>query len=136
MAEWKIVNAADIKPFQPSPEYSSKLLTGDEMAGRQVININEGMLIGGARTHGAAHTETEIYYILQGTSDLWLDHDCIPVKPGDVIIIPPGVFHWIDNRRNHDPFVILTLWHRQEDNGMYFKRLQAWGKSMKAINED
>ena len=136
MADWKIVNAENLKPFWIGEVYSSKLLTGDEMAGRQVININEGTLIGGARIEGAAHEETEIYYIINGTGDVWLDDDCIHVKPGDIIIIPPGVFHWIDNRMNDQPFVLFTLWHRQEDNGVYHKRLEAWGKSVKTIDEE
>lgn len=42
--------------------YSSKLLTGDEMAGFPVININEGILKGGHRTGGGVHDETELYY--------------------------------------------------------------------------
>lgn len=136
MAEWKLVNAKDIKPFSGSDVYSSKLLTGDEMAGRQVININEGTLAARARTKGQKHEETEIYYIIKGRGDVWLDDDCVHVVPGDIIIIPPGVSHWIDNRMSDEPFILHTYWHRQEDNGMYFRRLNAWGKSMKRIDEE
>mgnify|MGYP001010179777 CR=1 FL=1 len=136
MAGWKLVNSKDIKPFWTSDVYCSKLLTGDEMAGRQVININEGTLLGGARTGGAAHEETEIYYIVSGSGDVWLDDDCVHAVPGDIIIIPPGPFHWIDNRMNKVPFVLHTYWHRQEDNDVYHKRLKAWGTSMKRINEE
>ncbi|MDD5017423.1 MAG: cupin domain-containing protein [Eubacteriales bacterium] len=136
MAEWKLINAENVKPFCLGEVYSSKLLTGDEMAGRQVININEGTLAAGARTSGAAHEKTEIYYIVKGSGDVWLDNDCVHVKPGDIIIIPPDVFHWIDNRMNDEPFVLFTLWPRQEDNGVYQVRLKAWGKSMKTIDEE
>lgn len=57
MAEWKHINAENLKPFYPSPEegYGSKLLTGGQLAGSDVININEGTLVGGGRTSGAAH---------------------------------------------------------------------------------
>jgi len=138
MAEWKHINAENLKPFYPSPEegYGSKLLTGGQLAGSDVININEGTLVGGGRTSGAAHEKTEIYYIVRGQGDVWLDDDCLHVKPGDIIVIPPGVFHWIDNRMNQEPFVLHTYWHRQEDNGLYHRRLQEWGTSVKRIDEE
>ena len=64
MSDWKLVNAENVKPFVCDETYSSKMLTGDEMAGRPVININEGTLAAGCRTAGGAHEETEIYYIV------------------------------------------------------------------------
>jgi quercetin dioxygenase-like cupin family protein len=137
MAEWIHVNAENLEPFSPVPggDYSSKLLTGGQLAGSDIININEGTLAGGGRTAGGAHEKTEIYYIVRGTGDVWLDSDCVHVKPGDVIVIPPGVFHWIDNRMNTEPFVLHTYWHRQEDNGMYYSRLEAWGTPVKRSDE-
>jgi mannose-6-phosphate isomerase-like protein (cupin superfamily) len=137
MAEWRHINAEDLKPFYPASDklYSSKLLTGGRLAGSDVININEGTVVGGGRTSGAAHEKTEIYYIVRGKGDVWLDNDCVHVKPGDVIVIPPGVFHWIDNQMNKEPFVLHTYWHRQEDNGTYYKRLQEWGTSVKKMDE-
>ena len=131
MADWKMINSEQLEPYVCDEVYSSKLLTGDELAGLPVININEGTLIGGARTGGGVHDETEFYYIVKGIGDVWLDDDCVHVKPGDIIIIPPGVFHWIDNRMNKDPFVLFTLWQKQEFNGVYHERLKAWGTSYK-----
>lgn len=136
MSEWKLVNAENVKPFVCDETYSSKMLTGDEMAGRPVININEETLAAGCRTAGGAHEDTEIYYIVEGTGFVWLDEDQIAVKPGDIIVIPPHCFHWIDNTRNDKPFRLFTFWPRQELNGVYFERLKAWGTSVKFIDED
>jgi quercetin dioxygenase-like cupin family protein len=136
MADRTPINAENIKPFACNESYSSKLLTGGELAGEPIININEGTLTGGERTGGAAHDKTEIYYIVRGSGDVWLDEDRYPVKPGDIIIIPPGVFHWIDNRMNREPFVLFTFWHRQEDNGVYHKRLKEWGVTVKTIDQE
>ena len=133
--KWTLVNAENVKPFVCDDAYSSKMLTGDEMAGMQVININEGTLKPGCRTEGGVHDETEIYYIVDGQGDVWLDEDRIPVKNGDVIIIPPHVFHWIDNTKSDKPFVLFTLWHRQEQNGVYFERKKAWGTSVKNLDD-
>ena len=87
--KWSFVNAENVVPYVCDETYSSKQLTGDELAGFPVININEGTLKGGCRTGGGAHEDTEIYYIVEGSGILWLDEDSIPVKPGDIIVIPP-----------------------------------------------
>ena len=134
--EWKLINAENLEPFACDEVYSSKLLTGDEMAGFPVININEGTLKGGHRTGGGVHDETELYYIVEGTGIVWLDEDAVHVKPGDIIIIPPHVFHWIDNTMNKTDFKLFTLWPDQKQNGVYFERMKAWGKSMKYVDED
>ena len=126
--QWKLVNSQNVKPYVCGPEYSSRMLTGDEMAGFPVININEGTLQPKTRTGGGAHEETEIYYIVRCADNtfVWLDDDCLPVKPGDVIIIPPHVFHWIDNTQSDSPFVLFTVWPRQEQNELYHIRQKAW----------
>ena len=63
--QWTLVNAENVVPYVCDETYSSKQLTGDEMAGFPVININEGTLKGGCRTSGGAHENTEIYYIVE-----------------------------------------------------------------------
>lgn len=68
-------------------------------------------------------------------ADVWLDDDRIPVKNGDIIVIPPHVFHWIDNRRSSKPFVLFTLWPKQEQNGVYFSRKEAWGTSVAYVDD-
>lgn len=65
--KWSFVNAENVVPYVCDETYSSKQLTGDELAGFPVININEGTLKGGCRTGGGAHEDTEIYYIVEGT---------------------------------------------------------------------
>lgn len=139
MAEWKLVNSENVVPYVCDDTYSSKMLTGDEMAGRQVININEGTLKAGCRTAGDAHEEQEIYYMVDCDKDtyVWMDDDRIPVKNGDIIVIPPHVFHWIDNTKGTKPFVLFTFWPKQEQNGVYFVRKEAWGgTSVKYLDDD
>ena len=64
MSDWKLVNAETVKPFVCDETYSSKMLTGDEMAGRPVININEGTLAAGCRTAGGAHESSSFRRIV------------------------------------------------------------------------
>ncbi|MCE5343903.1 MAG: cupin domain-containing protein [Eubacteriales bacterium] len=134
---WKLVNAENVEAFVCDKTYSSKMLTGDEMAGQQVININEGTLQPYCRTEGGEHDETELYYIVSAKAGtfVWLDNDCVPVKNGDIIVIPPHVFHWIDNTKSDEPFVLFTLWPKQEQNGVFFARQKAWGTSVRVKNE-
>ena len=58
------------------------------------------------------------------------------VKPGDIIVIPPHTFHWFDNTMNEEEFKIFTLWPEQEQNEVYFVRREAWGTSMKYVDEN
>jgi mannose-6-phosphate isomerase-like protein (cupin superfamily) len=85
---------------------------------------------------GGVHEDTEIYYILEGAGDVVLDDVPIPVKPGDMIVIPGGVHHWIDNRKSDKPFRLFTFWPKQEQNGVYFERLKAWGTSVRYVDEN
>lgn len=136
MSNWKLTNSENVKAFVCDDTYSSKMLTGDEMAGRPVININEGTLKSGCRTAGGEHEETEIYYVVSCLdADVWLDDTCLRVKNGDIIVIPPHVHHWIDNTRSDQPFVLFTLWQKQEQNGVYFARNAAWGTSVALVDE-
>ena len=138
--EWVKVNADEVVGYhsQKDSQYVSKLLTGDEMAGFPIININEGVLAAHGRTGGAAHEQCEIYYMLDvgENSFVVLDDEYIPVRNGDIIVIPGGTFHWIDNTQCDRPFRLLTLWDRQELNTMYFKRKAEWGKSMRYIKDE
>ena len=51
-------------------------------------------------------------------------------------MIPPHVFHWIDNSKGARPHKIFTFWPRQEQNGMFFIREKAWGTSVKNVDDD
>jgi mannose-6-phosphate isomerase-like protein (cupin superfamily) len=140
MAKWKLVNAENVQPYVCDDVYSSKMLTGDEMAGQQTININEGTLKPGGTTkgdgRGGVHEETEIYYIIEGKGDVVLDDVPVPVKAEDIIIIPGGVYHWIDNSKSDKPFRLFTLWPKQEQNGVYHERLKKWGTSVKNVDNE
>ena len=136
--KWTLVNSENVVALECGPEYSSKMLTGDEMAGFPVMNINEGTLIPFSRTGGGAHEETEIYYMVDcgDPSYVVLDDEYVKVKNGDIIIIPPHVFHWIDNTKCDNPFKLFTFWPRQEQNEVFFIREKAWGTSVKNIDPD
>ncbi len=130
--KWTMVNSENVKPFVCDETYSSKMLTGDEMAGLPVMNINEGTLVPGRNTGGGAHEETEIYFVLSCGSPcyVWLDDERLSVKNGDIIVIPPHVIHWIENEGCDQPFKLMTFWSREEQNETALNRRAAWGTTM------
>ena len=132
MQKGKKINAKALLPFGDDV-YSSRLLSGGELDGKPVININDGRLAPRQRTEGAAHEKTEIYYILscaEGTAT-YVGEERIETEAGDVIIIPPNTFHWIDNTQSDEIYHILTFWPKQEENGVFHHRQKAWGESFR-----
>ncbi len=133
------INADEVVAFKKNPDsvYGSRMLTGDEMAGFPVVNINDGVLAPYSRTGGAAHEDVEIYYMLDVGEDcaVVLDDEPIPVRNHDIIVIPAGVNHWIDNTRCDKPFRLLTIWDRQELNETYHHRFEAWGEAMRYVKD-
>lgn len=137
------INRDMIEGFVCDDVYTSYMMTGDELLneGEHMINCNVGTLKAGARLAGSAHEEMEIYYVVDcaegakvvtGQDIPGEDEETVyDVKPGDFIVIPGGVFHWIDNRTCDKEFTIMTMWPKQEQNGCYFARKEAWGKSFK-----
>jgi len=130
--KWKLINSENVEPYVCSNVHNSTLLTGDEMAGFPVININEGVMQPGGCNmgedgKGPTHEETEIFYIIEGEAYLVLDGESVKVKADDILVLPGGTSHWIDNRKGTKPFRFLTFWSKQEQNAMYFARKKAWG---------
>ena len=104
------------------------------------INLNQGDLAPGTRLPGGRHEKAEIYYVVKcqegaevitGTNEPGDEEIHYKVKPNDIIYIPGGVFHWIDNRMCDEPFTVTTMWPKQEDNEMYHVRFNDWGTSFR-----
>ncbi len=136
MTTAKIIHPSQVKPYVADQSYSSKMLLDDLVAGVEAINVNEGTLRGGGKTGGGVHEENEIYYVVKGEAVLHLDDEVFDIRPGDLIFIPAGVFHSLDNKSATEEFVLLTLWQRAVYNEMWHIRMKAWGKSFKTIDEE
>jgi len=137
------LNRDMIEGFVCDDVYTSYMMTGDELLDNteKVVNVNMGTLKAGARLAGGHHDDTEIYYVVDcapgakvvtGQDIPGEDEETVyDVKPGDFIVIPGGVHHWIDNRTCDKEFTIMTMWPTQEQNGCYHSRKEAWGTSFK-----
>lgn len=43
------------------------------------------------------HKSTELYYILEGNGSMQIDGETSPVRPGQIVLIPPGAVQHIEN---------------------------------------
>ena len=126
-----------VKPLIFGKEYESRMILDHVITGRDdVIQINHGTVKAGYALGGATHEEDEIYYILSGHGKLKLNEDIVDVSANQVIFIPAGCFHALDNRDSDEDLCILTFWRDWRFNDAYETRLKLWGKSFKTIDED
>ena len=136
------INADMLEPYC-SEVYRSTMLMGEELTSEPgTINVNHGVVSPHARLGGGVHEDAELYFVFRCDEGaavvLGKDNDekRLEVKPGDLIYIPGGLFHWIDNRPCDHEFLIITLWPKQEQNEMYFVRKEAWGECFRFKKEN
>lgn len=131
------VDVNNVKPLVFGKEYESRMILDHVITGRDgVIQMNHGTVKAGCALGGAAHEEDEIYYILSGRGKLKLDEEIVNVAPDQVVFIPAGCFHALDNSESDEDMCILTFWKDWRFNDAYEARLKAWGKSFKTVDEE
>ena len=131
------VDVKKVKPLIFGKEYESRMILDHVITGRDdVIQINHGTVKAGYALGGATHEEDEIYYILSGHGKLKLNDEIVDVSANQVIFIPAGCFHALDNRNSNEDLCILTFWRDWRFNDAYEARLKLWGKSFKTVDED
>ncbi len=131
------VDVNKVKPLSFGESYDSRMILDHEITGRDnVIQINHGTVKPGFALGGGVHEEDEIYYILSGKGKLQLDDEIIDVYPDQIIFIPAGCFHALDNRESDEEMKILTFWRDYRFNEAYEERVKQWGKSFKTIDEE
>lgn len=130
------VEVAKVKPLLFGEEYESRMILDHVITGRDnVIQINHGTVKAGYALGGGVHEEDEIYYILSGKGKLQLDEQIVDVAGGQVIFIPAGCFHALDNRDSDEDMCILTFWRDWRFNDAYEERIRQWGTSFKTVDE-
>lgn len=131
------VEVAKVKPLLFGEEYESRMILDHVITGRDnVIQINHGTVKAGYALGGGVHEEDEIYYILSGKGKLQLDEQIVDVAGGQVIFIPAGCFHALDNRDSDEDMCILTFWRDWRFNDAYEERIRQWGTSFKTVDEE
>ncbi len=130
------VSVSKVMPLELGGVYESRMILDHVITGRDnVIQINHGTVAPGAALGGDTHEEDEIYYILGGKGKLRLDDQVIDVARDQVIFIPAGVFHALDNSGSDEPLTLLTFWRDWRFNEAYAKRVELWGTSWRTVEE-
>lgn len=62
----------------------------------------------GVESH--SHNYYELYFFLQGSITMHIGDKHFPLKPGDVILIPPGIPHYIDCHDKDIPYRRFVFW--------------------------
>lgn len=132
-----VVDVERVKPLCFGDSYESRMILDHVITGRDgVIQINHGTVKPDFALDGATHEEDEIYYILSGHGKCQLGDEIVDIKPNQVIYIPAGTFHALDNRGSDENLEILTFWKDYRFNDAYEERIRQWGTSFKTIDED
>ena len=131
-----VVNVNKVKPLSFGESYDSRMILDHVITKRDnVIQMNHGTVKAGYALDGGVHEEDAIYYILSGKGKLTLDDEIIDVYPDQVIFIPAGCFHALDNSESDTDMKILTFWRDYRFHEAYDERVRQWGTSFKTIDE-
>ena len=131
-----VVDVDKVKPLRMG-DYQSRMLLDHVITGRDnVIQINHGVVDPGCTLGGGVHDEDEIYYILSGKGKLKLDDKVVDVYANQVVFIPAGCFHALDNSESAEELKILTFWRDYRFNEAYEERMKIWGKSFVTVDEE
>jgi mannose-6-phosphate isomerase-like protein (cupin superfamily) len=64
--------------------------------------------IGDSRKH--VHRKTiEYYYVTEGAGEIELDDEVVPITKGDLVVVPPGVWHTSRPFPGHELHVLLVV---------------------------
>jgi mannose-6-phosphate isomerase-like protein (cupin superfamily) len=64
--------------------------------------------IGDSKKHVHRRT-TEYYYVTEGLGEIELDGQTVPIAKGDLVIVPPGVWHTSRPVPGHELHVLLVV---------------------------
>jgi quercetin dioxygenase-like cupin family protein len=139
-----IIKALKVAPFAlPGDEslYQSRMLIDRSNSESEKLQINHFTLHPGCRTAGGIHKAPydEVYYVLEGMALLHLDDQVHEIECNDLVFIPGGTFHSLDNKSDTEDFVILAVWPLHPEKGVneiYDLRIQSWGKSFMLCSPD
>ena len=140
------IRPSRVKPYICSEAYTSYMLLDHTNSQASNVHVNKGVLKKGtallpSSKHGDPGQEenNETYIILKGSCRLEIGEDELFLEAGDIIFIPAGTYHGLDNRQGKEDVELLTVWSKVPAAGIneaYDMRLEEWGKSYKTIDED
>lgn len=138
------VRPSRVKPY-PTGVYTSRMLLDNTNSSSEKIQVNHGTLDAGASLLPAGRHGTfedpfdEVYVILSGRCKLHLGDEIVDLEPQDVVYIPGGMTHGLDNTEGTEPVELITVAPGVPPPGVaevYENRLRDWGKTFVLLDDD
>ncbi len=63
---------------------------------------------GGATKEHFHRTSEEVYYILSGEGEMYIDEEKARIKAGDVVLIPAGARHYVVNKGEEELIILCA----------------------------
>ena len=72
--------------------------------------LSSTLLLPGKETRGHSHKgKEEVYYFVEGEGVMILRYDKFEVKAGDLVLIPDGAFHQVQNPTDKDLYFVCVF---------------------------
>jgi mannose-6-phosphate isomerase-like protein (cupin superfamily) len=134
-----LIRPSKVKPYIDGEYYESRMLLDDKNSESQKTQINQGILKKGGKFNINRHMGFDETYVIQkGKCTLQVDDEIMDIEEGDIIFIPAGVPHALDNTKGETELVLLTIWPGTPPkgvSGVYDRRMAEWGKSYVLVEE-
>jgi mannose-6-phosphate isomerase-like protein (cupin superfamily) len=87
-----------------------------------VQSLAEATLEPGQATERHYHQATEeIYFVVKGSGEMEVDGDTRHVRPGDAVLIPPGVWHTLENNGTSELRILCCCAPPYSDDDTFFE---------------
>jgi quercetin dioxygenase-like cupin family protein len=107
--EGKRVFKPDDRPWTGGPTKWNKVLMNPGMGMTQTIQVAFEELAPGAKSQKHGHQNSALMYVLNGVGYDIHDGERTDWRPGDCLIVPPGVVHQHFNASDEQPARILII---------------------------
>ncbi len=143
MGRGTLVRPSKVKPLVYNDYYTSRMLLDHTNSESQKTHINHGIVKkGGNLLPPSAHGKPgegfdETYVIIKGKCKLEIDGGVMDIQAGDIVFIPGGVYHGLDNTDGEEDLELLTIWAgvpKEGINPLYDMRIKEWGKTYVEID--
>jgi mannose-6-phosphate isomerase-like protein (cupin superfamily) len=103
----RITNLHELESFTTKDGSTVRELAGPAVTNAENQSLAEAEVSPGGQTDEHYHVQTEeIYYFVSGAGRMRLGEEEHDVRPGDCVVIPPGVKHKLWNQER-EPLVLL-----------------------------
>ncbi len=115
-----LVRAADAEVLDGDPGATITLLADAPATGGALSTHRSTFRGGAAGAPPHTHREAgEMFLVLDGALRVLVDRELVVLRPGDLLVVPPGVPHAFEAAPGHDAEVLFVLAPARERAGYY-----------------